>query len=646
MDQQQQGYKRKLDLLSSPPRTPSVAKSAAAAAATTTTTTAPSAAAAAAVRRNLLHVSGARERSSRDEIHGNISMEPALTAIVDTPYFQRLRQVRQLGATHWVFMNATHTRYEHSFGVAHLAQKCVESLRSKQPALNITAKEVLLVKMAGLTHDMGHGPLSHAFEFVLGTMGVDARHEELSLQLIDAALASRGLAVDMARLDEPLAEIDPSQRGVAVHASTFGYIDDHFQDQHVLSDDHVITSRDIVFVKECILGEPLSGLQDFIGRPIEKEFLYDVVNNRHSGKDVDKDDYYVRDAARAGICEAKMDMLLIDSARVTKINCKVADCFRCRQRRLRQHERSAIGGGGGASSAASGLEPGTHLSLAYPKKYATTVIKFFDRRQELHQTIYTHKTAKSIEYMLCDVLMAAEPTFRIHLLDGQALSISQAAQNPEAFLKLTDRILDRIEDSDAPGLDEAKNLLERIKYRDLYSCVVSCRLNEDSHDDIWKMSDEDIHCEMMELVRSVGNEQDDSFAEMEEDDADDEHDNIDNASIGKLEANDFIVEVRKIHKGKKNENPVNYVPFFDTHQDERQLRNGAFSLPLAVQIREEEYATRNTNAYLDKTIRVFSRASTIDADYEDKKKAIDACFKQWFASKSGSNSYGPSLSQC
>jgi len=106
------------------------------------------------------------------------------------------------------------------------------------------------------------------------------------------------------------------------------------------------------------------------------------------------------------------------------------------------------------------------------------------------------------------------------------------------------------------------------------------------------------------------------------------------------------VEVRKIHKGKKNENPVNYVPFFDTHQDERQLRNGAFSLPLAVQIREEEYATRNTNAYLDKTIRVFSRASTIDADYEDKKKAIDACFKQWFASKSGSNSYGPSLSQC
>lgn len=565
-------------------------------------------------------------------------------------------------------MNATHTRYEHSFGVAHLAQKSVESLKTKQPALNITAKEVLLVKMAGLTHDMGHGPLSHAFEFVLSTMGVEARHEELSLKLIDAALASRGLAVDMTRLDEPLMEIDPSSKpngaafgggssssssrggGVAIRASTFGYVDDRFQEEHVLSADHVITSRDIVFVKECILGEPLPGLQDFIGRTIEKEFLYDVVNNRHSGKDVDKDDYYVRDAARAGICEAKMDMLLIESARVTKIQCQVANCFRCQQRRLRQHQRGILGDGSSSTSVESGLEPGTHLSLAYPKKYATTVIKFFDRRQELHQTIYTHKTAKSIEYMLCDVLMKAEPTFRIHLPSGQALSISQAAHNPEAFLKLTDRILDRIEDSDAPGLEEAKDLLERIKYRDLYSCVVSCRLNEDSNGEIWGMTDEEIHGEMMDLVNCAGDQEDNSFIVMDDDDDDkdenhgDENDN--DALIGMLKEDDFIVEVRKIHKGKKKENPVNYVPFFDTHQDERQLRNGAFSLPMAVQIKEEEYATRNTMAYLDKTVRVFSRASTIDADYEDKKKAISACFKQWFAGKGGGDSYGPSLSQC
>ena len=97
--------KRKLDFLSSPPRTPSLAKAAATAAngaATSTAIAATAASTSATVRRNLLDVSGARERSSRDEIHGNISMEPALTAIIDTPYFQRLRQVRQLGATHWV----------------------------------------------------------------------------------------------------------------------------------------------------------------------------------------------------------------------------------------------------------------------------------------------------------------------------------------------------------------------------------------------------------------------------------------------------------------------------------------------------------------------------------------------------------------
>ena len=97
--------KRKLDFLASPPRTPSLAKASAAAAANVAATSTSAIAATATsttVRRNLLDVSGARERSSRDEIHGNISMEPALTAIIDTPYFQRLRQVRQLGATHWV----------------------------------------------------------------------------------------------------------------------------------------------------------------------------------------------------------------------------------------------------------------------------------------------------------------------------------------------------------------------------------------------------------------------------------------------------------------------------------------------------------------------------------------------------------------
>ena len=96
--------KRKLDFLSSPPRTPSLAKAAAVTAAANgaATSTATAASTSTTVRRNLLDVSGARERSSRDEIHGNISMEPALTAIIDTPYFQRLRQVRQLGATHWV----------------------------------------------------------------------------------------------------------------------------------------------------------------------------------------------------------------------------------------------------------------------------------------------------------------------------------------------------------------------------------------------------------------------------------------------------------------------------------------------------------------------------------------------------------------
>jgi len=91
------------------------------------------------------------------QVHGQIDLHPTLWKIIDTPQYQRLRRCKQLGHASLVFQNATHSRFEHSVGVAYKAGKVVRRIQEKQPGLNVTAKDKLCVEIAALVHDLGHG---------------------------------------------------------------------------------------------------------------------------------------------------------------------------------------------------------------------------------------------------------------------------------------------------------------------------------------------------------------------------------------------------------------------------------------------------------------------------------------------------------
>ncbi|QBQ08194.1 HD superfamily phosphohydrolase [Spiroplasma gladiatoris] len=98
----------------------------------------------------------------RDNVHGDIKIkDEVIKELINTKEFQRLRRIIQLGGGQFVFPGANHTRFSHSIGVYHVIGKFLNNVHiGKQ----ITNNDKLLVQIAGLLHDLGHGPFSHTFE--------------------------------------------------------------------------------------------------------------------------------------------------------------------------------------------------------------------------------------------------------------------------------------------------------------------------------------------------------------------------------------------------------------------------------------------------------------------------------------------------
>ena len=119
-------------------------------------------------------------KSVKDPIHGYIELTRLELEIVDTLPLQRLRRIKQLPGSEYVYPGAMNTRFEHSLGVMHLAGLMGKRISEQSGDEDI----VRVLRVSGLLHDIGHGPFSHSFEPIL-RKSLGMSHEEMSVHLIE-----------------------------------------------------------------------------------------------------------------------------------------------------------------------------------------------------------------------------------------------------------------------------------------------------------------------------------------------------------------------------------------------------------------------------------------------------------------------------
>ena len=134
-----------------------------------------------------------KKKIINDPVFGFINLQSEIVFdLLEHPFFQRLRRIKQLGLSFMVFPGANHTRFEHALGASHLMRQAINTLRIKGHP--ISDREAEAVTIAILLHDIGHAPFSHVLENTL----VNISHEEISLLIMQELNREFGGKLDLA----------------------------------------------------------------------------------------------------------------------------------------------------------------------------------------------------------------------------------------------------------------------------------------------------------------------------------------------------------------------------------------------------------------------------------------------------------------
>jgi len=361
---------------------------------------------------NIMHNS----KLLNDPVHGHIEIPSLCIRVIDTPQFQRLRNIKQLGTTYWVFPGASHNRFEHSIGVCHLAGELAKSLQRRQPYLKITEADVLCVQLAGLCHDLGHGPFSHLFEhaFIHALDPASAwSHEKASIMMLDHLIETNNLWPAFKKNN--------------------------------------LSKRDVIFIKEMIYGllpsnhyeclkdntleetSPSSKIWKLKGRSANKRYLYEIVANKRNGIDVDKFDYFSRDCHHLNIKNNFDHIRWIKFARVIEVEGQLQLCTR--------------------------------------DKEVSNLYDLFSTRHSLHRRAYQHKVVQLIDTMFGEILVAANDHLLFEDDEGNSYKLSECIWNMNVYQQLTDSIMERILWSKNKALAAAQKIIMDVQSRRLYRCI-------------------------------------------------------------------------------------------------------------------------------------------------------------------------------
>lgn len=179
----------------------------------------------------------------RDPIYGILEFDENCVEIINTPEFQRLRYIKQLGNCEYIFPSATHSRFIHSLGTSYLTKFALNQvLASNNTKLDDKNRNNIVI--AGLCHDLGHGPFSHLFDRLFAK-SPEEEHEARSIKILEKLYDEERVSYD---------------------------------------------GEDLEQIRECI--EP---------NYFRNHWFYKLVSNKESGLDTDKLDYLMRDSYQLGM---------------------------------------------------------------------------------------------------------------------------------------------------------------------------------------------------------------------------------------------------------------------------------------------------------------------------------------------------------
>lgn len=130
----------------------------------------------------------AKPQRIRDPVHdliefGDSDLDQVAWRVLDSFEMQRLRRIKQLGFSDFVFPGATHSRFAHSIGVFHTARKLTRLIRSRLGD-DFDDSRAFITQIAALVHDVGHGPFSHSFEGAMSRLGHEKKHEAWTSEIV------------------------------------------------------------------------------------------------------------------------------------------------------------------------------------------------------------------------------------------------------------------------------------------------------------------------------------------------------------------------------------------------------------------------------------------------------------------------------